>query len=182
MGMVEWWYEMIGCVQIHRHFKGQNNKNHQKLNSHTENEETRARGDAGPCHLGRTTVRQAPRVVVPPTVSPWWPLVSPVPTLLERCILMHFLVCRFCFGFPESGLLGFVCNSSWCSGPSTSFFLLLLGSIYVNLKLKIPNKPNKRSRRNKGASHKIKHINPQEWVLNTQLIHAYMTVIKLPHA
>ena len=92
--------------------------------------------------------------------------------------LVHVL----CLGSSVLGLLGLICNLPWSSRPSTSFFLLLLGSIYVNLKLKIPNKPNKRSRRNKGASHKIKHINPQEWVLNTQLIHAFMTVIKLPHA
>jgi len=47
--MVEWWYEMIRCVQIHRNVRGQNSKNRQKLNSCTENEETRARGNARPC-------------------------------------------------------------------------------------------------------------------------------------
>ena len=51
--MGEWWYEMIGCVQIHRNFKGQNSKNRRKLNSGAENKETRARGEC-------TAVRQAP--------------------------------------------------------------------------------------------------------------------------
>ena len=52
--MVEWWYQILGCVQIHRNFKGQNSKNCEKLNSRAENEKTRARGE---------------RTVVPPSTN-----------------------------------------------------------------------------------------------------------------
>ena len=62
------------------------------------------------------------------------------------------------------------------------FFLQLLGSSHVNLQSKLEKCRKMHNWRNRGVNHKIKYINPQEWILNTQLILAYMTGNKLPHA
>jgi len=44
--------------------------------------------------------------------------------------------------------------------------------------IKTRTSQNKHNSRNRGVNYKIKHINPQDWVLNTQLIHANMTMVK----
>ena len=73
------------------------------------------------------------------------------------------------------GLLRLFYNLPWPIWPQLHSFRLLLSSIYVNLKSKTPTSQNNCNRRNRGVNHKIKHIKPQEWVLNTELIHAYDT-------
>ena len=63
---------------------------------------------------------------------------------------------------PYWVILGLLQLSSLIFKASNSSFLPLLGSIYVNRKSKIPNKPKQASQEKQGCKHKIKHINPQE--------------------
>ena len=84
-----------------------------------------------------------------------------IPSFFEHSILVLFaLLCGFLPWIIRLGSIGLVLQPSLLHLASTSFFSLLLGSIYVNMKSKTPNKPNERNRRNRGINHKIKHINP----------------------
>uniref|UniRef100_A0A7C9DTE4 Uncharacterized protein n=1 Tax=Opuntia streptacantha TaxID=393608 RepID=A0A7C9DTE4_OPUST len=88
--------------------KSKNQKTHKgKRKAAKQNSKSGEAGDARPCHPGRTTVRLPPRTVVNTTGSPWWLLPGPVPTLLERCVLVHFWSTGFCHGSSVLGLLGF---------------------------------------------------------------------------
>jgi len=69
----------------------------------------------------------------------WQPVVAstgPVPTLLERCVLVLSWSADFCLGSSNLSLLGLLMLTSLIHLASTSFFLLLIGSIYVNLQSK----------------------------------------------
>ena len=102
---------------------------------------------------------------------------------VRLCRFTIFWTLRFGASFwsvgSALGLLGLFCNLPWSSiRPSNLFFSPIT---WLNIcKSEIKNSEqtkDKRNRRNRGVNHQIKYINPQEWVLNTQLIHAYITII-----
>jgi len=53
-----------------------------------------------------------------------------------------------------------------------------LGLKVSNLKSKPATSKHKCSRENKCLKHKIKHINPQEWIPNVRVTHTNLTLIK----
>jgi len=102
----------------------------------TENSHRKMKSRKGKLTQLRQTVRPRQHDRASTMGCLWWLLPDPVLTYLKRCVLVHFWFASFCLGSTELGLLGFFCNSSWSSKPSASFFLLLLGSSYVNLQSK----------------------------------------------
>ena len=127
---------------------------------------------------GHTAVRLPPWAMVGPTVSSWWALSLPVHLLLQSCILCSFgaLIWDAGFAYVRSFWASF---ASFFDPHGLSRFILSAITWLITCKsvIKTRKSRNKRNWRNKGVNHKIKHINPQEWILNTQLILAYMTMI-----
>ena len=149
-----------------------------------------SRGDARPCILCSTTVRPMQHDHASTTTGRGehhgLPVVAPAHSVLplpEHCVLVHvWSVCFACVG------------SFWASfpiffnllGPQQHLLISWFRLVNLNSVKNTKNKQITHNRRNSGINCIIIHFNPLKWLLNTQLIHANMTLVqdamsKLPY-
>ena len=117
---------------------------------------------------GRTAVRLPPRAVLGPTVSPWWPLPSPVPIFLECRILSYFGPRDVPWILPALGMLGLLCYSLHLAWFQIMPFSNKLDPNHANLQLQLNKVKTEHNWRNTCLNRKLMQSNPKFQAKNHQ--------------
>ena len=165
---------LIGYVANYQHLSTKTRRNSK---SHEEKPQTGSRGGTH----GRAS--QTAQLYDPHHGQPWWWLSRVFLPLPECCRLYLFLsACFACVG------------SFWSScaiffdllGAQKHLLILWFRVVNLNSTKTLKISKTMQNRRNRGTNRIIIHFNPLKWLLNTQLIHANMTLVqdamsKLPY-